>query len=431
MRYIIWPLVLVAIAISGFGGWYLAQTDANSADKARTDADTYVQWARNLKMVPVKFVISAPAETPKDQTLYLSGSAPSLRAWAADGVPLQRQSDGTYVASLDGEQALLTGLQHEFKVTRGNWATVETGDKGQERDNHTFTIEPEKEDAVVEVKVLSWRDAGKNIPGKSTRTGNIIVQRKFHSEELKNDRDILVYLPPGYEDAANKDTRYPVLYMHDGQNLMDADTSFKGIEWQVDETAERLIKEGKIRPAIIVGVYNAETRTTEFTPDTMGSADAPGRASAYAKLVMEQIKPMIDGMYRTQPEPANTYIAGSSLGGMVTLTMLKAMPDKFAGAALLTPWMQLNDKPISAALGDDVSFLKGKKLWIDTSDKPGDNYPPGKDPVADTKAFIAKLTAGGLVADKDFVFKEFPGDEHNEPAWQKRFDQVLIYLLGK
>ncbi|HRK29649.1 MAG TPA: alpha/beta hydrolase-fold protein [Tepidisphaeraceae bacterium] len=432
MRYVIWPLVLIAIGISGFAGWYLAQSDAEDAEVARAKADEYVQWASTLRPVPVKFVVKAPADTPKDQTLYLSGSAPSLKAWAADGVPLQRQADGTYTATLDGDLGLLTGLTHEFKVTRGNWATVETDQAGAEAANHTFTIEPKMDEATVEVSVASWRDKGQSVPGKSTRTGNIVVHRKFHSDELKNDRDIYVYLPPGYDDPANAEKRYPVLYMQDGQNLMDADVSFNGIEWQVDETAERMITSGKIDPVIIVGINNGgEFRAQEFTPDTMASADAPAQAGIYGKLVCDQIKPMIDNQYRTLPDAPNTFIAGSSLGGLVTLSIVKAAPDSFGGVALLTPWLQLNDKPISAALGEDLSFLKGKKLWIDTSDKPGDNYPAGKDPVADTRAFAAKLTAAGMAADKDFVFKEFAGQGHDEIAWQKRIDQVLLYLFGK
>lgn len=430
MRYIIWPIVLLAIAASGFTGWYLAQSDSESAELKRTEADQFARWAGSLKIVPVKFVVTAPPDTPADQTLYLSGSAPSLKAWAADGVPMTRQADGKYVATLDEENGLMTGLEHRFKVTRGNWATVEADDKGQERPNHTFTIEPEKDDATIEVSVASWRDGGKTVPGKSTRTGNIIVHRKFHSDELKNDRDIIVYLPPGYDDAANAEQRYPVLYMHDGQNLMDSDTSFKGVEWQVDETAEKLIKDGKIKPVIIVGVYNSEQRAPEFTPTILASADGAASAEAYGKLVVEQIKPMIDNSYRTQPEGANTYLAGSSLGGVVTMAMLKQYPDKFAGAAILTPYMVLNDKPVGELWTGDLAFLKGKKLWIDMSDQKADHY-PGKDPMAEAKAFTAKLSTGGLAADKDFVFKEFPGTGHDEPSWQKRVDQILLYLFGK
>ncbi|MCS7032831.1 MAG: alpha/beta hydrolase-fold protein, partial [Phycisphaerae bacterium] len=294
MRYVIWAIVLLAIGASGFTGWFLAQRDARSAEAARDEAERFTQWARNLRTVPVTFIVTAPPETPADQTLYLSGSAPSLKAWAADGVPLTRRADGKYVARLEGENGLMTGLEHAFKVTRGNWATVETDEKGQERPNRTFTIDPGEEEATIEVVVASWRDGGKTVPGRVTRTGNIMLHRKFHSELLKFDRDLIVYLPPGYDDEANIDLRYPVLYMHDGQNLMDEDTSFKGIEWRVDETAERLIREGRITPLIIVGIYNTEDRSAEFTPGWMATAEAPGRAELYGKLLVEQIKPMID-----------------------------------------------------------------------------------------------------------------------------------------
>src|SRR5262249_13526756 len=157
---------------------------------------------------------------------------------------LKRQDDGKY----HGSAQVMSGIEHAFKVTRGTWSTVERAADGSDIANHTFTAaNPEK----LEVAVASWVDHGKSIPGRITMTGDIRQHKKFHSEFLKNDRTIIVFLPPGYEDDESK--RFPVLYMHDGQNLFDEATSFQGIEWKVDETAQRLITAGKIQPIIIVG----------------------------------------------------------------------------------------------------------------------------------------------------------------------------------
>lgn len=426
MRYVIWAIVLLAIAASGFMGWYVAHSDAVAAEQAREKADEYINWARKLRLVPVTIVVKPPADTPPGQGLYVSGSAPELGAWV-DFKPLQPQPDGTWTATVE----VMSGLQHEFKVTRGNWATVEEAERGKEMANRAFSIEPEKDEGRVEAVVTRWRDDGKSDPFKVTTVGNIELLPKIRSDELGNEREVIVYLPPGYNDPANAQTRYPVLYMHDGQNLMNTRTSFKGVEWQVDETAERLIKEGKINPVIIVGVYNAEQRSAEFTPSLMASDGGEARGEIYGDFVVKKIKPVIDGKYRTKPDKANTALVGSSLAGLVTLNMLKQHGDVFGDAAVLTPYLRYNGKPAEAALGTDLSFLKGRKLWIDMGDQPGDNYPTDGKPMDDAKAFVAKLTAAGLKPDVDFQYRELPGTAHDENAWAARFDQVLMYLYGK
>lgn len=426
MRYVIWPIVLLAIAASGFAGWYVAHSSAADADQARTEAEQYEQWARKLRMVPVKFVVKPSPDTPDGQGLYVSGSAPTLGAWV-DFKPLEKQSDGTWAATIE----VMTGLEHEFKLTRGNWATVEEQERGKEMPNRVFSVPPDKDEGAVEATVTRWRDEGKSDPFKVTTVGNIELLPKIRSEELANEREVIVYLPPGYNDPANANTRYPVLYMHDGQNLMNTKTSFKGIEWQVDETAERLIREGKIRPVIIVGVYNAEQRTPEFTPTAMLSDAGEARGEVYAEFVAKKIKPLIDGKYRTMPDKANTALAGSSLGGLITLFMVKQNPDVWGDVAVLTPYLQFNGKPITAAVGEDLSFLKGRKLWIDTSELGGDNYPAGGKPMDDAKAFVVRLQSAGLTPDKDFKYVEYAGQPHDETAWAAHVEPVLMYLYGK
>ena len=160
---------------------------------------------------------------------------------------------------------------------------------------------------------------------KHTLTGNIKVHRAFPSKFLGNRRDILVYLPPDYRRFSWR--RHSVLYLHDGQNVFDAATSFGGVEWSVDETAERLIRTKIIDPLIIVAVANmGEDRVHEYTP-TPGVIEAKGRrkkrsrglARLYGRFLMEELKPFIDRKYRTRRGPTFTGLGGSSLGGLVTL----------------------------------------------------------------------------------------------------------------
>src|SRR5215831_10270041 len=170
---------------------------------------------------------------------------------------------------------------------------------------------------------------------RHTLTGNIQHHQSFRSKILGNRRDVLVYLPPGYRRLSGR--RYPVLYLHDGQNVFDTATSFAGVEWGVDETAERLIRTKIIEPVIVVAVANmGEDRVHEYTP-TPGVIEAKGRrkkrsrglARLYGRFLIEELKPFIDRKYRTKPDPEFTGLGGSSLGGLVTLAIGILYPDAF------------------------------------------------------------------------------------------------------
>src|SRR5438067_3163560 len=152
---------------------------------------------------------------------------------------------------------------------------------------------------------------------RHTLTGNIHCHRQFPSRTLGNRRDILVYLPPGYRRFLRR--HYPVLYLHDGQNLFDSATAFGGVEWGVDETAQRLILGGKIEPLIIIGIYNTgEQRIDEYTPTIDPRQQRGGKADLYGRFIVEELKPFIDHRYRTMAGPEFTGLGGSSLGGLVS-----------------------------------------------------------------------------------------------------------------
>ena len=169
-----------------------------------------------------------------------------------------------------------------------------------------------------------------------TLTGNVSAPQKFHSKILGNDRDVLVYLPPGYDVSKSK--RYSVFYLHDGQNLFDGATSFiPGQEWRVDEAAQRLIADGKIEPLIIVGVYNTKGRINEYTPAADAKYKLGGNAGLYGRMLVEELKPFIDAHYRTKKDAKHTGLGGSSLGGLASIYLALKYPNVFARAAVVSP----------------------------------------------------------------------------------------------
>ncbi len=164
-----------------------------------------------------------------------------------------------------------------------------------------------------------------------TVQGTVLALPQLWSPHLQNARDILVYLPPSYE--TNPERRYPVLYMHDVQNLFDAHTSYAG-EWQVDETLEALSRAGL--EAIVVGVFNAgEQRRIEYNP--FPSRFGPGKGEAYLRFLVETLKPLIDADFRTRPERPYTGLMGSSMGGLISLYGFFNFSDTFGLAGVMSP----------------------------------------------------------------------------------------------
>src|SRR4029077_5313166 len=206
---------------------------------------------------------------------------------------------------------------------------------------------------------------------KHTLTGNIRRHRAFPSKVLGNRRDVLVYLPPGYSRFSRK--RYPVLYLQDGQNVFDAATSFAGVEWVLDETAQRLIQQKLIEPLIIVAVANTgDDRIHEYAP-TPGVIEAKakqkkrsrGLARFYGQFLIEELKPYIDKKYRTQREAEFTGIGGSSMGGLLTMALGLWFPNAFTRLLVMSPAVWWDNEVIVRM----VEKLDGKlplKIWLDT-----------------------------------------------------------------
>jgi predicted alpha/beta superfamily hydrolase len=246
----------------------------------------------------------------------------------------------------------------------------------------------------------------------------------FHSEFLDRDRDVTVYLPPGYE--ADEARRYPVLYLHDGQNLFDGTTAFiYGQYWHVGETADALIGERLVEPLVIVGINNTgERRIDEYTPTRDGRTRLGGRADLYGRFLVEELKPFIDARYRTLSGAHSTGLGGSSLGGLVSLHLGIKYPEVFGKLAVLSPSIWWDRKVI---LGN-VRKLESKpelRVWIDVGTGEGDYA------VKDAAALRDALVERGWTLDADLKYIEAEGAQHNELAWAERVGPVLKFLFPR
>jgi predicted alpha/beta superfamily hydrolase len=280
--------------------------------------------------------------------------------------------------------------------------------------------------SLVFALLLSWSSMAL---GQHTLTGEFRYHRNFHSNFLPADRDVIVYLPPGYMTDTQK--RYPVLYMQDGQNLFDGATSFiQGNEWRMDETAQALIQAGAIERLIIVGVYNTRDRTDEYTPARDPKYKQGGKADLYGRLLVEEIKPLIDSNYRTLKDAQNTGLGGSSLGGLVSLYLGLKYPQVFGKLAVVSPSVWFADRIIVR----DVLTLKTKprlRLWVDIGTSEGQDELDSIQTADDARLLRDALLAKGWKTASDLSYTEIPGAQHNEPAWAQRVEPILKYLFQK
>ena len=262
---------------------------------------------------------SLPAATPADAAIYVAGT---FNNWnpGAPGYRLTLQ-EGQYSVTLpDSVRGPV-----EFKFTLGSWETVEVSASGGDVANRTFTVPPAGA-ATYTGTVAAWR-AGPAPQRPHTATASVsILDTAFQLPQLGRTRRVWLYLPPDY---ATSGKTYPVLYMHDGQNVFDAATSFAG-EWGVDETLDSLHAAGD-EGVIVVAVDNGGTRRMdEYQPwPSTDRRFGGGEGASYVDFLVQTLKPWIDAHYRTRPDRVNTGIGGSSLGGIISFYAALQYPDVF------------------------------------------------------------------------------------------------------
>lgn len=232
-------------------------------------------------------------------------------------------------------------------------------------------------------------------------------------------RRLRVWLPPGYD--AEPERRFPVLYLHDGQNLF-AGGEGSPVRWQADETAQRLVLAGAVEPMIIVAIGHAgASRIDEYTPWPIVRQGRPmgGGAAAYARYLVGTLKPAIDRHYRTRPEREHTALGGSSLGALISLWMLVHHADVFGAALAVSPSVWWADRAILAELAR--APRRPLRLWIDVGLREGEGT------VADARRLRDAAQALGW----PIFYVEDPEGEHDETAWARRFEAMLRFLYAR
>ena len=259
-------------------------------------------------------------------------------------------------------------------------------------------------------KKLSATNKQKPINGKPKIVGKVEYHRKFYSKILNNRRDIIVWLPPSYKKEIHR--RYPVLYMQDGQNVVDPKTAYIGIDWQIDETATRLIKSGDLQEIIIVGIYNTPERLEEYSDSVKGKN--------YMKFMVEQLKPFIDKYYRTLNGEEYTAVMGSSMGGLISFLLAWNYPDVFGKAACMSSsFYYEGDKAINM-VKNYTGEKKKIKIYIDHGE---DGLPRGQ-------KMFCELTQKGYLIGTDIDYYYSPGADHTESEWAKRIERPLLFFFG-
>lgn len=255
-------------------------------------------------------------------------------------------------------------------------------------------------------------------------------------------RDVVVWLPEGYQTGDSCD----VLYMHDGNMLFDATTTWNRREWQVDEVTDSLIQAGLIRPCIVVGIYNTDDRLTEYFPaktwQHVAEADRKDAdlkkltADAYLQFIVEELKPFIDQRYKPLTTREHTFMMGSSMGGLISLYALCEYPQVFGGVACLSSHLSMAHLPNGVDgepwatgfrnyVGQHLLEANGSLIYMDHGTEGFDadygQYQEQLDSVIRAKGWDAQ----------HYMSLVFDGDDHNETCWGKRLNQPLQFLLSK
>ena len=243
----------------------------------------------------------------------------------------------------------------------------------------------------------------------------------LHSRVLPDDRVVSVYLPPQY--ATDAERRFPVLYLQDGQNLFDGQTSYiPERTWRAGATADRTNASGQAAPIILVGIANTGLRRmAEYTP-TRDARMGGGEGPSYGRLLIEELKPLIDDRYRTLPDAANTGLGGSSLGGLISLFLGLQHPEIFGQLGVLSPSIWWDHRSMLAFVAH-TALRAQPRIWLDIGTAEGARH------VRDTELLARLLVRHGWEPGTTLAMTKIEGGVHDEDAWAERFDRVLAFLF--
>lgn len=302
--------------------------------------------------------------------------------------------------------------KYEFKFTRGSFEKVETTAKGIDVANHTITV---KEDLQQDFDIPGWKDDYPDKPKPNTALAQVrIIDTAFLIPQLNRKRRIWAYLPKGYSTSTKK---YPVIYMQDGQNLFNEQTASFG-EWGIDETLDTLLARSH-KEAIVIGIdHGGDKRMNEYNPYDFKNY-GKGEGSAYTDFLALTLKPYIDKNFRTLKDFSHTFVAGSSMGALISLYAVVKYPSIFGGAGIFSPafWTApaLYEEVANANLGRAI-----KRFYFYAGGKESESMIPDMDKM------IATIEKKGNYETRRLVN---PLGKHNEANWRKEFADFYQFII--
>lgn len=366
-------------------------------------------------------ITRVPAATPATDTLFVAGS---FNNWnpRSPRFALRKNADGSYQISLPPSAG---SGQVAYKFTRGSWPTVEIDAKNQQIANRKVDLTTARE---ISHQVLAWDDQSGAIavPRKHTASPQVrVLATSFVMPQLGRRRRVWVYLPAGY--AKNTARRYPVLYLHDGQNVFDEATSYGG-EWGVDEALDQLRKAGQdVAGTIVVAVDNGdEFRSDEYIPwvsaALKGQPHQGGQGGAYVDFLAQTLKPYVDAHYRTRPGAAQTGVAGSSLGGLISVYAALKYPGIFGRVGVFSPAFWVCNDSLRAYARQHPAASTARFYFV-CGPRESETMLPLM------KQWREVLRAGGVPA-ANLAFRTPADGEHREWFWRREFPAAYRFLFG-
>jgi predicted alpha/beta superfamily hydrolase len=253
---------------------------------------------------------------------------------------------------------------------------------------------------------------------------------EFESRVFRNSRMLRVWLPPRYDALENKARQYPVFYLNDGQNLFDRATAFGGVEWQVDESADRLIRQEVIPPLIVVGIDNAQVdRMKEYLPHR--SFNPPilrAQGKRYPDFIINEVMPFVQERYRIARGPENTGLGGSSMGALISLYTVIERPGVFGYLLLESPSLFISNRRVLKC--SNLFWQWPTKIFLAIGTRESGREDKDRQVVEDVRTLERKLRSAGL-DDRRLMVRIDEGASHNEGEWAKRFPDALSFLFGK
>lgn len=344
----------------------------------------------------VDVVVRVPANTAG--SVFIAGN---FNDWNPNNSAYQLEKTASNIYRI---RLHLPGDNYEFKITRGSWEKAESTNEGKTINNRSLTVEA---DTTITINVAEWTDHFTQAPEVYQYSKQVhLIDSAFYMPQLNKRRAVWIYLP---KDYCTSNKKYPVIYMQDAQNLFHSMPS-RSADWAVDAVMDSLTNIG-VKEMIVVGIeHGGKDRLTEYNPYNSKFGKAEGKA--YVAFLVKTLKPYIDKQYRTLPSAKNTAVAGSSMGGLISMYAIAVYPKTFGMAGIFSPSFWLAPK-IYDEVSVNLNALKNHKIFFVAGDK------ESADMVTDMKKMFDLLNPSG--ANKNIVFKEDPDGQHSERFWHRDF----------